>query len=37
MIIALGLNMLKITKIKVADFLPALIFAPLITSLIALF
>jgi hypothetical protein len=37
MIIALGLNMLKITKIKVADFLPALIFAPLITSLLQLF
>lgn len=37
MIIALGLNMLRITKIKVADFLPALIFAPLITSLLQLF
>ncbi len=29
LILALGLNMLGITKIKVADYLPALIFAPL--------
>ena len=31
MIFALGLNMLEITKIKVANYLPALIFAPVIT------
>ncbi|MBQ2941001.1 MAG: DUF554 domain-containing protein [Clostridia bacterium] len=29
LIVALGLNMLGITKIKVADYLPALLFAPL--------
>jgi uncharacterized membrane protein YqgA involved in biofilm formation len=28
MILALGLNIMGITKIKVANFLPALIFAP---------
>ncbi len=32
MIIALGLNLIGITKIKVADMLPALIIAPLITT-----
>ena len=33
-ILALGLNLIGITKIKVANFLPAIIFAPLITALI---
>ena len=36
MILALGLNMLGITKIKVANYLPALIFAPIILNLTAL-
>jgi hypothetical protein len=31
MILALGLNLIGIAKIKVADFLPALIIAPLIS------
>ena len=35
MIIGLGLNMLKITKIKVADFMPALIFVPAVLWLIS--
>jgi len=30
MILALGLNLIGVTKIKVADFLPALLFAPLV-------
>ena len=33
-IIALGLNLLGITKIKVANYLPAIIFAPTITALL---
>jgi len=37
MIMALGLNLLGLTKIKVADFLPALIIAPLISIIAALF
>lgn len=36
MIIGLGLNILGITKIKVADFLPALLFVPLFYYLIGL-
>ena len=32
-IIALGLNLIGLTKIKVANYLPAIIFAPLITAL----
>jgi len=32
-IIALGLNMLGITKIKIADFLPAIILAPLLSMI----
>ena len=36
MILALGLNMLGITKIKVANYLPALIFAPIVLHLAAL-
>ena len=33
MIVALGLNLIKITKLKVADFLPALVISPLVTKL----
>ena len=36
-IVALGLNLLGITKIKVADFLPALIIAPVISIIAGLF
>lgn len=35
MIIGLGLNMLGITKIKVADYMPALIFVPIILWLVS--
>ena len=31
MILAIGLNMLHITKIKTADLLPAVLFAPVLT------
>lgn len=37
LIIMIGTNLMGITKIKVADFLPAIIFAPIIYNLIALF
>ena len=33
MIVGLGLNLLNITKLKVADFLPALLLAPLVSRL----
>ena len=36
MILAIGLNLLGITKLKVSDFLPALIFAPLLCALVSL-
>ena len=36
MILALGMNMLGVTKIKVANYLPALLFAPLVLHLAAL-
>ncbi len=36
-IMALGLNMLGVTKIKVANFLPAIFVAPLITFILSLF
>ena len=36
MILALGLNLIGLTKLKVANFLPALIFAPLFTYLFSL-
>ena len=36
LIVALGLNILGITKIKVANYLPAIVFAPLFTFLIRL-
>ena len=32
-VIALGLNILGITKLKVADFLPAIVFAPFVSAL----
>lgn len=37
LIIMLGTNLMGITKIKVADFLPAILFAPIIYNIIALF
>lgn len=36
-IIALGLNLLNITKIKVADLLPAILIAPVLVMLVSLF
>jgi len=36
-IVALGLNMLGLTKIKVADFLPAVVFAPIVYMVVNLF
>lgn len=36
LIIALGLNLIGVTKIKVANYLPAVVFAPLICSLLEL-
>ena len=36
MILGLGLNMLGITKIKVANYLPAILFAPLMLQLVSL-
>lgn len=36
LIVALGLNLLNVTKIKVANFLPALLFAPLLWWLFSL-
>lgn len=36
-ILALGLNMLGVTKIKVADLLPAILLAPILVALFALF
>jgi len=37
LIIMIGTNLMGITKIKVADFLPAILFAPLIYNLLPLF
>ena len=37
LIIAIGLNMLGLTKIKVADFLPAIIFVPIVFTIAGLF
>lgn len=37
LIIMIGTNLMGITKIKVADFLPAIVFAPVIYNLIPLF
>ena len=37
LIIMIGTNLMGITKIKVADFLPAILFAPVITILLSLF
>ena len=35
--IAIGTNLMGISKIKVADYLPAILFAPIICSIVALF
>ena len=37
LIIMIGTNLMGITKIKVADFLPAIIFAPIIYNIVSLF
>ncbi|MBE7028490.1 MAG: DUF554 domain-containing protein, partial [Ruminococcaceae bacterium] len=36
LIIMIGTNLMGITKIKVADFLPAIIFAPIIYNIVNL-
>jgi len=36
-IIALGLNLIGVTKIKVADFLPAIVFSPIIVAILGMF
>lgn len=37
LIIMIGTNLMGITKIKVADYLPAIVFAPIIHNIVALF
>jgi uncharacterized membrane protein YqgA involved in biofilm formation len=37
LIIMIGTNLMGITKIKVADYLPAILFAPVIYNVISLF
>ena len=37
LIIMIGTNLMGITKIKVADYLPAIVFAPIIYNIVALF
>jgi uncharacterized membrane protein YqgA involved in biofilm formation len=37
LIIMIGTNLMGITKIKVADFLPAILFAPMLYNLVPLF
>ena len=37
LIIGLGFNLLGLTKLKIADMLPAIVFAPILTALVALF
>lgn len=37
LIIMIGTNLMGITKIKVADYLPAIVFAPILHNLVALF
>ena len=37
LILALGLDILGVVKLKVADFLPAIVFAPIITAIVSLF
>jgi uncharacterized membrane protein YqgA involved in biofilm formation len=37
LIIMIGTNLMGITKIKVADYLPAILFAPLICNIVRLF
>ena len=36
LIIMIGTNLMGITKIKVADYLPAIVFAPLIYNIVSL-
>ncbi|MBP1924417.1 putative membrane protein YqgA involved in biofilm formation [Sedimentibacter acidaminivorans] len=36
MIVALGLNIIGVTKIKVANYLPAIIIAPILCSIVTL-
>ena len=37
LIIMIGTNLMGITKIKVADYLPAILFAPILSNLVSLF
>ena len=37
LIVMIGTNLMGISRIKVADFLPAILFAPIIYNIIALF
>ena len=37
LIIAMGLNMLKLTKIKIADYMPAIVFAPVVVWIVSMF
>lgn len=37
LIIMIGMNLMGITKLKVADYLPAIIFAPIIYNIVLLF
>ena len=37
LIIMIGTNLMGITKIKVADYLPAIVFAPIIYNIVSLF
>ena len=37
LIVMIGTNLMGITKIKVADYLPAIIFAPILYNIAALF
>jgi len=36
-IVALGLNLIGVTKVKVADFLPAIVFAPIVCVIVEMF
>jgi hypothetical protein len=36
-IVALGLNLIGVTKVKIADFLPAIVFAPIVFMISELF
>ena len=37
LIVMIGTNLMGITKIKVADYLPAIVFAPIIYNIVQLF